>query len=58
MIGVAFETARLSAIRALCMTLLAGCDPGNQNVRSLGTRQRILMAAGAGKSAVRVVVES
>jgi hypothetical protein len=55
---MAFEATRLSAIWARRMAVLACRDPGNQKVRSLGTRQRILMAAGAGKSAVRVVIES
>ena len=58
MIGMAFEATRLSAIGVRRMAFLACRDPGNQKVRSLGTRQRILMAAGAGKSAVRVVIES
>ena len=58
MIRMAFETPRFRMVRARRMARLAQRNPRNQNVRRLRTLQRILVASGARKSPVRVMIES
>ena len=57
MIGVAFEAARFSVVRALRVTLLANRDTRNQNVRRFRAPRRILVAALARKCRVRIVIK-
>ena len=58
MIRVALKAARLGVRGSRGVASLAGRNSRNQNVCTFRARQRILMAAGAGKSAMRIVIKS
>ena len=57
MIRVAFEAARLRTVRSRRMARLASTNSRQKYVARLGTAQRLLVAARACKSPVRVMVE-